>query len=113
MVSEPIAEPPARAGAMDRRAFLSRALGAAGAAVSLGAPALARAATLGGGPFGPPAVAPPNILVVIVDQMRSPCWWPPRPEFAALFPNLARLRAGAASFGRHYTASNDCTPSRA
>ncbi len=27
-------------------------------------------------------------------------------------PNLQRLRSGAVSFARHYTASNDCTPSR-
>ena len=31
---------------------------------------------------------------------------------AALMPNLAALRAGAVSFDRHYTASNDCSPSR-
>ncbi len=31
---------------------------------------------------------------------------------AALTPNLLALRAGAVSFERHYTAANDCTPSR-
>jgi arylsulfatase A-like enzyme len=30
----------------------------------------------------------------------------------SLPPNLQRLRQGAVSFGRHYTVSNDCTPSR-
>ena len=54
----------------------------------------------------------PNILVIVVDQLRFPQWSlsgsaPPR-----LPPNLRRLRQGAVSFGRHYTASNDCTPAR-
>ena len=93
----------------NRRAFLGRALGAAGA-LSLGSSSLARAAS---GPFGAPSAAPPNILIVLVDQMRSPCWWPSPAATAQLLPNLARLRAGAVSFGRHYTAANDCTPSRA
>ena len=52
----------------------------------------------------------PNILVVMVDQLRTPVWFS---AAAGLMPNLARLRKGAVSFESHYTASNDCTPSRA
>lgn len=54
----------------------------------------------------------PNILVVVVDQMRAPQWFPATHELDALLPNLARLRAASVSFGGHYTASNACTPSR-
>jgi arylsulfatase A-like enzyme len=55
----------------------------------------------------------PNILVIMVDQLRFPQWFGPIPGGAvSLPPNLERLRHGAVSFGRHYTASNDCTPSR-
>jgi arylsulfatase A-like enzyme len=57
--------------------------------------------------------AQPNILVIVVDQLRLPRWFGAgvggTPE---LPPNIARLRAGGVSFERHYTASNDCTPSR-
>jgi arylsulfatase A-like enzyme len=52
---------------------------------------------------------PPNILVVMVDQLRTPQWF----STGAAMPNLARLRKGGVSFGYHYTAANDCTPARA
>lgn len=55
----------------------------------------------------------PNILVVMVDQLRTPQWFSGSPAAAGLMPNLARLREGAASFSNHYTAANDCSPSRA
>ena len=109
MLTSETADAEPRPARLNRRAFLGRALGA-GAALSLGSTALARAAS---GPFGVPSAAPPNILIVLVDQMRSPCWWPTAAALPQLLPNLARLRAGAVSFGRHYTAANDCTPSRA
>jgi arylsulfatase A-like enzyme len=56
---------------------------------------------------------PPNILVIMVDQLRTPQWFSAGPTAAGLMPNLARLRKGAVSFANHYTASNDCTPARA
>ncbi|HEY5287909.1 MAG TPA: sulfatase-like hydrolase/transferase [Solirubrobacteraceae bacterium] len=55
----------------------------------------------------------PNILVVMVDQLRTPQWFSAADSAVALMPNLARLRHGGVSFSNHYTASNDCTPSRA
>ena len=57
--------------------------------------------------------ARPNILVILVDQLRFPQWFSPAPAGVGLPPNLQRLREGAVSFARHYTASNDCSPSRA
>lgn len=54
----------------------------------------------------------PNILVIMVDQMRTPCWFSATPAALRRMPNLARLRDGAVSFNSHYTASNDCSPAR-
>jgi arylsulfatase A-like enzyme len=55
----------------------------------------------------------PNILVIVVDQLRFPQWFSPNPAGLGLPPNLQRLSRGAVSFARHYTASNDCSPARA
>jgi arylsulfatase A-like enzyme len=60
-----------------------------------------------------PLHAHPNILVIVVDQLRFPQWFSPDPYGLGLPPNMQRLREGAVSFARHYTASNDCTPARA
>jgi arylsulfatase A-like enzyme len=89
---------------IDRRTFLRRGL-AAGAVAGTGAGVWA--ATESGGSNAP---APqPNILVIIVDQLRFPQWYSPMAEL----PNISALRRGAVSFEHHYTASNDCTPARA
>ena len=45
--------------------------------------------------------------------MRAPCWLAPDATNDGFPTNVARLRQGGVSFARHYTASNDCTPSRA
>src|SRR4029079_2054936 len=71
----------------------------------LSAPAIARA-----GPLR--RSRRPNVLVIVVDQLRYPQWFSPGPAGPRLPPNLQRLRRGAVSFARHYTASNDCTPAR-
>jgi arylsulfatase A-like enzyme len=54
----------------------------------------------------------PNILVIMVDQLRTPQWFSATTAASALMPNLGRLRNGGVSFANHYTAANDCTPSR-
>ena len=54
----------------------------------------------------------PNILVIVVDQMRAPQWFPEPAKLTALLPNIARLQRNSVSFESHYTASNACTPSR-
>ncbi|TMS53572.1 sulfatase-like hydrolase/transferase [Mycobacterium sp. DBP42] len=91
---------------LSRRTVLGGAAAAAGAA----------AAGWGGyellGRPRPGAAAQPNILVVIVDQMRAPQWFPDTEQLGALLPNLDRLRAASTVFGSHYSASNMCTPSR-
>ncbi len=60
-----------------------------------------------------PSNARPNILVILVDQLRFPQWASPSPATGGLPPNLQRLREASVSFARHYTASNDCSHSRA
>jgi arylsulfatase A-like enzyme len=108
---------------VDRRTFLKRGAVAGGAlaGAGLGIRALAEA---NGNPSTPKPAAPqrtahkpvqkrPNILVIVVDQLRFPQWFSATPMGMALPPNLRRLREGAVSFTRHYTVSNDCTPSRA
>jgi arylsulfatase A-like enzyme len=112
----------------DRRTFLKRGLLSAGAAlIGGGLPAGGDAAGRHGRPHhhthrspyrrasahrADGSARPPNILVIVVDQLRTPMWMPAPGTAAETMPNLAALRAGAVNFERHYTASNDCSPSR-
>ncbi len=105
----------------DRRTFLKRGLLATGGLV-LGLPARSAARTGGTAPahrhkhpahHRTKAVRQaPNILVILVDQLRTPVWLPPGVLPATLMPNLTALQSGAVNFERHYTASNDCSPAR-
>jgi arylsulfatase A-like enzyme len=61
----------------------------------------------------PAARVPPNILVIMVDQLRTPQWFSAGAIAAATTPNITGLANVGVSFANHYTASNDCTPSRA
>lgn len=54
----------------------------------------------------------PNILVIVVDQMRAPQWFPSTQQLGALLPRLNGLQQRSVSFTSHYSASNMCTPSR-
>jgi arylsulfatase A-like enzyme len=54
----------------------------------------------------------PNMLVIVVDQMRAPQWFPDPQQLGGLLPRLDGLRQHSVSFASHYTASNMCTPSR-
>jgi arylsulfatase A-like enzyme len=117
--SEPPAEqPPTRASSrVDRRTFLANGLRAGGAvtAVAIGVDALAEAddAPARRRPPGPYHRShQPNILVIMVDQLRAPRWFGPTGQGPALPPNIAALARSGVSFARHYTASNDCTPAR-
>jgi arylsulfatase A-like enzyme len=60
----------------------------------------------------PVRAAQPNILVVVVDQLRTPQWFTASPALARMLPNISRLHREGVSFEHHYTASNDCTPAR-
>ena len=107
---------------VDRRTFLKGSLIAGGAIAGAGVGIRALADT---GSDDPPAAAPaeptgkqsaqpgaPNILVIVVDQLRFPVWFGAAPAGVALPHNIRSLRNGGVSFARHYTASNDCTPAR-
>jgi arylsulfatase A-like enzyme len=93
-----------RSSGMNRRSFIKRSAAAGGGLIASGSLGpLARAA----GPHGRP-----NILVIMVDQMRTPQWFPAQDKLDALLPNVARLRRKATSFESHYTASNMCVAAR-
>ena len=96
---------------LKRRTFLKRA-GLAGAAL-LGAGAIPATRMLSEPTPALAAGERPNILFIMVDQLRPPQWFPPQPELDAMLPALARLRAGAVNFGHHYTAATMCQPARA
>ena len=108
-----MAEDPTSVRKTDRRTLLKGAVAAGGALAgggalgelfAGGARAIAKVPRRSG--------QAPNILVVMVDQLRAPQWFEAAATAAGLMPNLARLRAGGVSFANHYTASNDCTPAR-
>jgi arylsulfatase A-like enzyme len=120
-MTEPAAEPPRPEPRWDRRTFIKR--GALAAASALGAgPHLGGSRALGAATKrhrrrpaprpGREASASPNILTIVVDQLRTPVWMPPSTSAAQVMPNLAALRQRSVSFERHYTAANDCSPSR-
>jgi arylsulfatase A-like enzyme len=108
---------------VDRRTAIKRGLIAGGVLAGAGAIGAAAADT-GSDSSSPPSTPArahatpvvrydkPNILVIVVDQLRFPQWFSPNPAGLGLPPNLQRLSRGAVSFARHYTASNDCSPAR-
>ena len=55
----------------------------------------------------------PNILIIMVDQLREPQWASPQARLDTLLPSLARLRKGAVCFSGHYCSATACSPSRA
>lgn len=103
-----------------RRELIGRAV-RAGAAVTAGSGLLAaldgcggganRARTTHGRPVTRAHSGAPNILVVLVDQMRTPVW-PGTVPLRHATPNIDALRQSGVSFTHHYTAANDCSPSR-
>ena len=107
---------------VDRRTFLKRGLvgaaGIAGAGGAIAALSSAGSADDADKPAGMRAAAvrqlgqrQPNILVIMLDQMRTPVW-PNTVPLDGAMPNLDRIRRGGVSFVNHFTAANDCTPSR-
>jgi arylsulfatase A-like enzyme len=89
---------------VNRRSFLKKSAAAGGAVLASNGGAAFAAATR--------SQRRPNILVVMVDQLRTPQWFPDQGKLDALLPNIARIRRVATSFENHYTASNMCVASR-
>ena len=105
-------EPP-RKRRVDRRTLLKGALVTGGVLAgggALGELLAGKGRTVAKVPAGRQRL--PNVLVVVVDQLRAPQWFQTGAASAGLMPNLARLRSGGVSFDSHYTAANDCSPSR-
>lgn len=97
---------------LDRRTFL-KDLGLLAGAATLGTPpAWPLARTRPRASAAATSGTPLNILIILVDQLRYPQWFPAQPMLDQMLPNLARLRTASVSFGQHYTAANACTPSR-
>ena len=99
----------------NRRKFLKRL----GAGAVLGAAGLGtgRSASASGAWTSPPVLNHPNILIVMVDQMRLPVWLSPS-QLAQLpttiMPNIVgRIQNNSYTFGQYYAAATNCTPSRA
>ncbi len=105
---------------MDRRGFLKTAgLAAAGSAFSDGrGSARADASQTAAGQSPDQVSGPkPNILFILVDELRYPSVFPAGintvDEFLARFmPNVYSLWQSGVKFGRHYTAASACSPSR-
>jgi arylsulfatase A-like enzyme len=53
-----------------------------------------------------------NILLVMVDQMRTPWVYLPRRLQRETVPTITKLASQGVRFSRYFTSSNDCTPSR-
>jgi arylsulfatase A-like enzyme len=57
----------------------------------------------------------PNILLIMVDQLRAPRWLPSGGQDAIddLLPNIAYLRQNSFAFQNYFVAATNCSPSRA
>jgi arylsulfatase A-like enzyme len=93
---------------MKRRIFLSTA-GLAGT-VLLGSQFFGKSST--SAIAQAPKYKKPNILVIVVDQLRTPQWFPEQATLDSFLPALAALRKNSVSFTRYYTAATACTPAR-
>jgi len=102
---------------MDRRDFL-KSTGIAAAAGALGgADVFAQASDMQATPPDPVPGPQPNILFILVDELRFPSALPAGvnsvDEFLARFmPNVHSLWQRGVKFGSHYTAAAACTPAR-
>src|SRR5215471_19051900 len=101
---------------MKRRDFI-KSVGLTGAALAGGASVVPPVLSGQVSPAAPSFRKPkpkggPNILVILVDQMRTP--QPPFDQtlFDQAAPNLASLRQQSVAFNYHYAAATACSPSR-
>ena len=113
-------------GDVSRREFLERVsagafLGAAGVSSRRSRTAHERKAAAakpsGSGWTPPPVLKNPNILVIMVDQMRLPMWLTPQQLTTVsqtVMPNIiGQIQANSYNFGQYFINACVCTPSRA
>jgi arylsulfatase A-like enzyme len=93
-----------------RRSFLKRAgrTGLAAGALAA-APSLLTASARAAGAAPRPGM---NLLLVMVDQMRTPWVYMPPALQRRTLPSVTKLAHQGVRFSNYYAASNDCTPSR-
>ncbi len=101
---------------MKRRDFLksTAAVAGGGLASGLGLGRMAAQSSTETGSVGGPR---PNILFILVDELRYPSAFPAGIHnagdfFRAFMPNLHRLWYNGVKFGNYHTAANACTPAR-
>jgi arylsulfatase A-like enzyme len=94
---------------IDRRGFLAQ-VGkmAGGAALGTVAPQLLKSQSASGQTGG----SPPNILIILVDQWRSPIWFPNPEILAPLLPATSALFTQSVNFTNYFPAATACSPSR-
>jgi arylsulfatase len=96
-------------GGVTRREFIRRTCQVASGAVLAESLNPTTAARAGASSQNATAGRPPNILLLIVDQLRYPLW-----EGAATpLPGINRLREEGMTFAAMYCSATPCTPSRA
>jgi arylsulfatase A-like enzyme len=98
---------------VNRREFLQR-IGAGALAGAAGLHTRQARAQSGPGWTPPAALKNPNILVIMVDQMRAPTWLPPAPfSLQSELPNImGRIQNNSYNFGEFFVAATVCTASR-
>jgi hypothetical protein len=101
---------------VSRRIFLERLAASAllGAAGAYSKPAAAESSS--GGWTPPPVLKNPNILIIMVDQMRPPMWMSASQSAAlsqTVLPNImGRIQSNSYNFEQFFVAATACTASR-
>ena len=112
----PETTPPSSATGLTRRKFIGGAAAvAAGAAI--GGTAIKWASSNSSSNSSSSPSGQPNILLILVDEMRFPKVFPagistPDDFIRTFMPNTYRLWEQGVKFSRHHSAANDCSPSR-
>jgi arylsulfatase A-like enzyme len=93
-------------------------LGTAGSASTAGAAGTSASARAAGSARAKAPGRKPNMVVIMVDEMRFPMHFPkgvknPDEFLQRFMPNLHRLSKRGVRFNNHYTAGTACSPSRA
>jgi arylsulfatase A-like enzyme len=106
------AENQADPSSINRRGFLAQ-VGKVASGVALGAvtPRVLDAQSAIG--LATNTAAPPNVLIILVDQWRSPIWFPDPTILAELLPATTALFNESVNFTNYFTAATACSPSRA
>jgi arylsulfatase A-like enzyme len=100
------------ADATNRRGFLAQ-VGKVAGGVALGSVAPRLLSSQAVGAQVATSSSPPNILIILVDQWRSPIWFPDPTTLATLLPSTSAFFSESVNFTNYFPAATACTPSRA